>query len=74
MWVRYVDDIFILFKGNGDQLRRLVDFTNSILPSIKFTTEIEEDFKLAFLDVLVIRDPISNTFKFSVYRKSTNSE
>ena len=34
MWVRYVDDIFILFKGNGDQLRRLVDFTNSILPSI----------------------------------------
>ena len=74
MWVRYVDDIFILFKGNGDQLRRLVDFTNSILPSIKFTTEIEVDFKLAFLDVLVIRDPISNTFKFSVYRKSTNSE
>ena len=74
MWVRYVDDIFILFKGNEDQLNRLVDFANSILPSIEFTTEIEVDFKLAFLDVLVIRDCNSNSLKFSVYRKSTNSE
>ena len=74
LWVRYVDDIFIVFKGNEDQLKKLIDISNSILPSIKFTTEVEVDFKLFFLDVLVFRDCNNNNFKFSVYRKATNSE
>ena len=70
MWVRYVDDTFILFKGNEDQLNRLVDFANSIVPSKEFTTEIEVDLKLAFSDVLVIRDCNSNSFEiFSVQKK-----
>ncbi|XP_068242406.1 uncharacterized protein [Palaemon carinicauda] len=56
VWVRYVDDIFILFKGDDARLQQLVDRANSIVPSIKFTVELEEDNKLAFLDVLVIRD------------------
>ncbi|XP_068237071.1 uncharacterized protein [Palaemon carinicauda] len=56
VWVRYVDDIFILFKGDDARLQQLVDRANSIVPSIKFTIELEEDNKLAFLDVLVIRD------------------
>ena len=74
LWVRYVDDVFIIFRGNEDQLKRLIDISNSILPSIKFTTEVEVDFKLSFLDVLVFRDHNNHNFKFSVYRKATNSE
>ncbi|XP_068235911.1 uncharacterized protein [Palaemon carinicauda] len=58
VWVRFVDDIFILFKGDDARLQQLVDRANSIVPSIKFTVELEEDNKLAFLDVLVIRDNV----------------
>ncbi|XP_064121748.1 uncharacterized protein LOC135226235 [Macrobrachium nipponense] len=56
LWARYVDDIFIIFKGTDEKLKKLVEIANSILPSIKFTTEVEVDSKLPFLDVLVYRD------------------
>ena len=73
-WIRYVDDIFIIFKGNQQELDKLLALANSILPSIKFTIELEIDNKLPFLDVLVYHVPNTNQFKFSVYRKPTNSE
>ena len=74
MWVRYVDDIFLVYKGNDDQFQEFLNYVNSFLPSIQFTVEKEVDNKLAFLDVLVSHDPISHSFHFSVFRKPTNAE
>ena len=73
-WVRYVDDIFIVYQHHDDKLQEFLNHVNSILPSIKFTVEYEVENRLPFLDVMVSHDEINNTFSFGVYRKPTNNE
>ena len=68
MWLRYVDDTFILWPHQED-IQILLDHVNSIRPSIQFTMEKEQDNKLPFLDVLVTRT--EQGFRLSVYRKPT---
>ena len=46
-----------------------LDYVNSKHPNIKFTCDIERDFKLPFLDVEISRH--NGKFFTSVYRKST---
>ena len=71
-WVRYVDDIFIIYDYDDDSLNEFLALINNLIPSIKFTTEIEESHKLAFLDVCVTHT--NGQFQFNVYRKNTNTE
>ena len=73
-WVRYVDDIFIIYQGSDEMLNSLLDIVNNLLPSIKFTVEHEDGGTLPFLDVLVIHDSTTSSFSFKVYRKATNKE
>ena len=68
MWLRYVNDTFILWPHQED-VQILLDHGNSIRPSIQFTMEKEQDNKLPFLDVLVTRT--EQGFRSSVYRRST---
>ena len=66
MWLRYVDDTFILWPHQED-VQILLDHVNSIRPSIQFTIEKQQDNKLPFHDVLVKRT--EQGFRSSVYRK-----
>ena len=50
MWLRYVDDTFILWPHQED-IQILLDHVNSIRPPIQFTMEKEQNNKLLFLDV-----------------------
>ena len=68
MWLRYVDDTFILWPHQED-VQILLDHVNSFRPSIQFTMEKEQDKKLPILDVLVTRT--EQGFRSSVYRKPT---
>ena len=68
IWLRYVDDTFILWPHQED-VQILLDHVNSIWPSIQFTMEKEQDNKLPFLDVLVTCT--EQGFRSSVYRKPT---
>ena len=68
MWLRYVDDAFILWPHQED-VQILLDHVNSIRPSVQFTMEKEQDNKLPFLDVLVTRT--EQGFRSSVYHKPT---
>ena len=68
MWVRYVDDTFILWPHQED-IQILLDHVSSIRPSIQFTMGKEQDNKLPFLDVLVTR--AEQGFRSFVYRKPT---
>ena len=68
MWLRYVDDTFILWPHQED-VQVILDHMNSIQPSIQFTMEKEQDNKLRFLDVLVTR--VEQGFRSSVYCKPT---
>ena len=67
---RYVDDIFLLFN-NQEQVERFKAYMNTRHPNMKFTSELESDNLLAFLDIKVIRSDTS--FITSVYRKPTFS-
>ena len=68
MWLRYVDDTFILWPHQED-VQILLDHVNSIRSSIQFTLEKEQDKKLPFLDVLVTcREQGFGSF---VFRKPT---
>ena len=63
---RYLDDTFILFKTATEAVK-FHDYCNQIHPNIKFTTENEENGKLSFLDVTVMKE--DGRFNTSVYRK-----
>ena len=68
---RYVDDTFTVLPS--DKVTAFLDHLNSIHPNIQFTMELENDKKLAFLDILVIRNP-DHTLGHTVYRKSTHTD
>ncbi|CAK1596643.1 unnamed protein product [Parnassius mnemosyne] len=67
---RYVDDTFTILPS--DKVTAFLEHLNSINPKIQFTMELEANNSLAFLDVLVIRNP-NNTVGHTVYRKKTHT-
>ncbi|KAJ0178857.1 hypothetical protein K1T71_005632 [Dendrolimus kikuchii] len=71
MYKRYVDDTFAVLPN--DKVSAFLDHLNSISSNIKFTMELEANNKLAFLDVLILRNP-DNTLGHTVYRKPTHTD
>lgn len=71
LWLRYVDDVFAVFSADLEP-HIILDYINSLIPSIKFTIENPVSSSLPFLDVLV-RIGQDGRPSFSVYRKKTNT-
>ena len=71
MWVRYVDDMFVLWPHGELLLEDFYQYLNSQHPAIQFIMEMEAEKKLPFLDVLVERS--GNNISTSVYRKKTHT-
>ena len=69
-YYRYVDDTFAIFPSNED-FNHFLLLLNKLHPSLTFTSEVEVDNKLPFLDVLV--EKTGTCFLTSVYRKPTFS-
>ena len=65
---RYIDDSFILFKSS-DHIPLFLNYLNSQHNSINFTSEVENNSKLNFLDVCVTKS--STGFNTSIHRKKT---
>lgn len=74
LWVRYVDDTFILWEHGKRRLNRFLTQLNSQRPSIQFTMEVEDENRLPFLDVEVHRDQKTNKLSTTVYRKQTHND
>jgi Reverse transcriptase (RNA-dependent DNA polymerase) len=72
IWLRYVDDTFILWEHSTEKLHEFLEHLNSQNQAIKFTMEVEEDSVLPFLDVKVTRT--GNSLSTSVYRKKTHTD
>ncbi|XP_055842777.1 uncharacterized protein LOC129909729 [Episyrphus balteatus] len=66
---KYVDDIFIILKSS--HVDSTLTALNSFHPKIQFTVEFENNGKLPYLDVLVIRR--NNRLIFDWYKKPTSS-
>lgn len=72
VWLRYVDDVFVIFNTQSCDIEQFLENMNSRFRSIKFTYEIEKSEQLPFLDTLVIRN--NNKLDFDIYRKDTNTD
>ena len=68
LWLRYVDDTFIVWLHQED-IQILLYHVNSIQSCIQFTMEKEQDNRLSFLDVLI--NYMEQRFMSFVYRKPT---
>jgi hypothetical protein len=69
IWIRYVDDIFVVVKSRFVQ--RTLNFLNNQHSSIKFTHEMEEFGQLPFIDVLVMRT--EDKINSKIYLKPTST-
>ena len=67
---RFVDDTFLLFRSK-DLVEKFRNYLNKQHKSIKFTSEIEENGSLSFLDIKISCE--NNKFVTSVYCKPTFS-
>ena len=67
-YFRYIDDILLIYPQDLD-LHSITDKLNNVEPSLKFTYELEYNYTLPFLDILLIRN--INKLKFKVYCKPT---
>jgi hypothetical protein len=72
-WYRYVDDTFVVWPHEKDELQEFLKHLNNIHPNIKFTMEMEQNKTLPFLDIMVSRRP-GGSLGHSVHRKSTHTE
>ena len=72
MWRRYVDDTFILWPHDTDQLEEFHAHLNRQNPQIQFTREEETDNQMNFFDILVKRE--NGRYKMAVYRKPTHTD
>ena len=72
LWVRYVDDTFVIWPHGQEELQSFHNHLNQQHPRIQFKVEEEKDDKLPFLDVLVTNE--EEKLLSSVYRKPTHTE
>jgi hypothetical protein len=66
LWLRYVDDTFVIWPHGAEGIQNFVTHLNSLRPAIQFTMEIESEGTIPFLDVLVKKTGTALTTK--VYR------
>ena len=67
---RYVDDCFLLFKCKS-HVPQFLNYLNAQHTRVKFTSEVEENDKLAFLDINVVKK--GDKFETGLYRKPTST-
>jgi len=71
-WIRKADDTFMEWEGSQQDLDAFYAYLNTLHPTIKWTREIEENGKISFLDVQIIRAPTG--IQTTVYRKPSASD
>lgn len=71
IWLRYIDDIFAIYRASEDEVHEHINHLNEFHPTIKFTSEISR-YSINFLDVTVFRNQ-DNTIGTKLFVKPTNT-
>ncbi len=73
LWKRFIDDIFMIWRGTRERLNRFIDYINDYDEEgkIQFTAEIS-DTQVPFLDVLVQKTIDSTRLQTDLYTKPTD--
>ena len=69
IYERYVDDILTSMKS--EELPVLLQFVNQLHPNLKFTSEVETNNSISFLDLKLVRN--LGSIEVSWYRKKTDT-
>ncbi|XP_040212985.1 uncharacterized protein LOC120943646 [Rana temporaria] len=68
-WLRYIDDIFIIWSGTSSQLYQFIDILNVNERNLKFTFTASSD-QVTFLDLTILKDG-DGRITSSLFRKET---
>ncbi len=71
LWIRFIDDIFMLWPHGKESLLEFVQHLNSVHHSLKFTCESSES-SLPMLDSMIIKDQSGKLYT-TLYSKSTET-
>ena len=71
-YLRYIDDIFIIWKGTKEQSITFINELNKNHKTIKFEYEISSQ-KIPFLDTMVYKEK-ENNLQTTLYRKPTDQQ
>ena len=69
---RYIDDTFMSWEDLLEELEEFIIFLSSLHPNIKWTSKIEKDDQISFLDILVFCNEESS--ESTVHRKEPCSD
>ena len=69
MYVRYIDDIFLIWKGSESELKEFLAIINTVHPSIKFDYKHSRE-KIEFLDCIVKQN--NGKLSTTLYTKPTD--
>ena len=72
LWVRFIDDIFVIWQHGRSALKAFETHLNQCIPSIKFETDIS-DTQVHFLDVTVTLTNATGEISTSLYTKPTDA-
>lgn len=72
LWLRYVDDTFVIWPHGRTELGKFLAHLNQQNNKIQFTMEIEKNGCIPFLDVL-LKKRDDGKFAHTVYRKTTHT-
>ena len=70
-YLRFIDDIFLIWTGTRDQLMKFKQQINEIHPSIKFDFNFSNK-EINFLDTIVYYKTQSGQLETKIYRKESN--
>ena len=76
LWVRYIDDIFVVWQGPQTDFEHFVQQCNKLHPTIKFTSECSET-EINFLDMTIHKGTnfqAKHTLDIKTYTKPTNTQ
>ena len=73
VWLRYVDDTFVVWQHSQDKLQLFLEHLNGLQSRIQFTMHQEKDGNIPFLDVGVSRQP-DGSLAQKIYRKLTHTD
>jgi hypothetical protein len=70
LWIRFIDDIFMIWTHGEELLLDFIEYLNSRVPSINFTQEVSQK-EVSFLDTKV--KIVNNRLETDLYSKPTDS-
>ena len=70
-WIRFIDDIFMIWKGDTNRLEEFIDHLSNAAPCINFTHEISKS-QVYFLDTTITKNKNSDV-ETDVYHTPTDT-